>query len=955
MKIPNKAFTHLHLHTDASLLDGLGTVPRLIKQAKNVGFNKLAMTDHGTLANAVVFNIEAKSLGIKPVLGMEGYIEFDGQIGHITLLANGNDGWNSLLQLNNLAHKSSYKRPAFTIDELIKFNKGLVCLTGCIASPFQQLPLSDAYRLGSKLKSVFGYRLFAELMFVGSSLAWKRPIKIAEKLNLKKVITNDVHFPSKSDRNVHPILTKMKAGFDYDSSQLYLKSYQEMFDAAVSYGIEPNEVHDMLQRSSRIADKLKSVKLSAEPHLPHVSESSEDLATICKNSDRWKEVTREFSTGFSADVYRERLAYELGIISEMDYADYFIILDDLLKAARKNNVKIGPGRGSGAGSLILYLMEITEVDPIEHGLKFERFLNPERKGMPDVDIDLESERRELVLDYAAEKYGAVPIATYSRYSHKSLTRDLCRMFRVDKDLTDKAADGGPNSDAFDLIVRDNAGFDEAYEALMGQIRHKGKHAGGVIITDTTVPIERVGDTLAAAWTEGLNHELSYAGIVKFDLLGLSVLSALRELEEKFDKKPDKPTKGHEVFEIFRKGDLSGIFQFAGSEGIRDLTIDLEPDDLNDLVAINALYRPGAIDAGSTWKYSEWKKKPRKVPSYISDILEPTYGAIVYQEQVMEIFQRTVGGSLGTADLARRTISKAERKLHDPRHMAKVEKLGEDFVEGAIKNHGLSERDAKDIWKEIKTHTRYSFNKSHSTAYAMIAWQCAWWKYYHPADFYAAMLNVDSTNEQTYIIDAVSNGIEVVAPHVNVSGMKWNAKDEKIFMPLSAVKFLGESGVNSLIESRKLAGGKFENLEHFMNSVPKRFVRARARIGLYSLGGFKGLFEDKSLSYAEDVLEVKEIPLMKDYKKRQLKYLGFIIPNSEMLKTFRKLESNGWICGVIDSSEKRTSKYAKYGDYMVYRLSPNGVFWTREAMDLQDGQVIAVKIGGKGKAKKIRIL
>ena len=943
----NDRMTHLHVHTDASMRDGLGTVPRLISHAKSLGFKQIAMTDHGTLANAVTFSIEATRAGLKPLLGLEGYVEFDGTIGHITLLADGSVGWNSLLKLNNLAHAGSYRNPAFTIDQLTANSTGLVCLTGCIASPFHQLSYNDAYSLGLRLKKSFGHRLFAELMFVSEGLNWERPMRLASRLGIKGVITNDVHFPERSDRTVHPILTQMKSGFEYDSRQLYLKTYDQMLYAATRADFSAVEAKEMLLRTGKIADKLGFVDLHSEPKLPTIDRTVGALTRLIYERERASVIT-------ASTVYFDRLDHELRTIRDMGFTDYFLILDDILTNAKAAGVKVGPGRGSGAGSLVLYLLGITDVDPIKYGLQFERFLNPERRGMPDVDVDIDSERRDFVLDYASEKYGAVPIATYSRYSHKSLTRDLCKMFKVKKGMTDLAAENGPNSDEFAEVVRE-AGpkFLNAYESFLGQMRHKGKHAGGVIITDTPVPIERIGDTLGAAWTEGKSNELSYAGIVKFDLLGLSALSALRRLEEEMDEVAPQPVDFAPAFQIFRDGDLAGVFQFAGSEGIRKLTMELAPTTFEELIAINALYRPGAIDAGSTAKYPEWKKKPREVALYIADILEETYGAIVYQEQVMAIFQRTVDGTLAEADLARRVITKS--KPDDPTWVEKFDQLKADFVSGAMFSHGMTSTGAFALWKELATHSNYSFNKAHSTAYAMISWQCAWWKLNYPAQFYAAMLNVDPQQEQTYIIEAVKAEIKVSHPHVNESSNEWEAKGMEIFMPLSAIKFLGKAGVDSLIREREATeGGTFATVEHFMEIVPKRAVNARARKGLMMLGGFRGLMDGMGdIDKLAERLEVKDFKPVGSRSERQLTYLGFIVPDKKLLTMFGHYELKGWAVGIINSKDKRVSKW---GPYTVYRLSPNGVFWTRDADDLRKGQAVAANVSSKnGKAKTIKIL
>ena len=939
----NCNFTHLHLHTDASLRDGLGTVPRMVAQAKVLGFGALAMTDHGTLANAISFSIECKRAGIKPLIGLEGYVEEDGEIGHITLLADGNKGFNSLLKLNNIAHHSTFSQPAFTIPQLINNSDGLICLTGCIASPLQQAPFRDAVRIGYHLKRAFGNKLFAEMMFVGADLNPRRALKLAEHLNIKPVITNDVHFPFQSDGEIHPILTIMKSAYEYESKQLFLRSPQEMFDAAIAYGVDPDDAKEYLERAWKIGRLIETPKLEHQPHLPAMGATRESIIDLFVESR--KELLGD-------PAYQERFEYEMGILVDLDFLDYFAILHDIIKKAEELKVQRGAARGSGAGCLILFLMGITDIDPIRFGLQFERFLNPLRKGFPDVDIDFESERRELVLEYAADQYGAVPIATYSKYSHKSLTRDLGKHFKQNEKLINQAADEGENSDAFKELAKVPL-FMESYEAFLGQIRHKGKHAGGIVITDQDVPIERIAKEVhAAAWTEGQNSELSYAGLVKFDLLGLSALSALREMSEETGVPlADFPMDDHPVFKLFQEGRLSGVFQFSGSEGIRQLTMKLQPRTFMELVAINALYRPGAIDAGALDNYPKWKENPREVPAYIADVLEETYGAVIYQEQFMEIYRRTVSGSLADADQARRIIVK--NKLSDPAWKKKFILLRDQFVEGA-QEHGLSLKKARSLWGELATHTRYSFNKSHAVSYTLIAWQTAVFKFYYPAVFYAAMLNHDSTQEQTYILDAISDGIRISPPNVNKSGDSWKAGDDEIFMPISAVRFLGETGAQSI---QNLRGSGFSTIQEFMDKVPKRLVRSRAREGLLMLGAFHNgkspvgsLLEESAelLQLATPIDELEEF--VGNRIKTTFHYLGFVLPDAELLERLSKLEEDGFETGTIKSREIRNKGK---GNYAVYKISPSGAFWTNDVMDLEKGEVIGFKVGKSGKALKIR--
>lgn len=902
-------FSHLHVHTDASLQDGMTPVSELVRSAHSLGFDHLAMTDHGTLANAVAFTLECQEVGIKPILGVEAYLHYENEgketIGHITLLADGNVGFKNIVKLGNIGHASTFKRPAFTVEDLINHSADVVLLTGCQASPFHNLPLREAIMLGSKLKPYFQDRMYAELMFISDEDRTKRVQALINALRIKGVITNDVHMPLRQHVKVHPILTKMRAGFSYDSHALYLKTPEEVLDIATRF-IPEKVARSMMSRTYEIAERLRPVNLRAEPRLPRGTGSGAMLKELTSKA---KKIGSE---------YVSRVNYELKIVATMGYLDYFAILKDIVDYAVANDIKVGPGRGSGASSLILYLLGITDVDPLKFGLSFERFLNPERKGMPDVDIDFDAERRGEVLEYAAKRWKAVPIATYSRYSHKQLTHDLSKQMRVPRDLDAKAADGGRESQAFEDIINKYPDFETAYDTIEGQIRHRGTHAGGVVITDRVIPIERSGKSLAVSWVEGKKNELSYAGFVKFDLLGLSALSILHRLEKRTMKTAQwPPPDGDPVFSLFREGKVEGIFQFSGSQGIVDLTKQLGPTKFDDLVALNALYRPGALDVGTAQKFHEWKKKPRKLHHIIDDILEETHGAIVYQEQVMAIFSRITGGDLASSDSARRVIVKS--KEHDRAWVKKFNALRQEFLDGAKKQR-LTRQIAIDIWQELAAHSRYSFNKSHSVAYARIAWEMAWFRYHYPEEFFAALLNVDKAKAQNYLFMAVQNGVEVIMPHINVSGDDYEVRHGKLYMPFSAIKFLSETAAKA-IEADRYKHGAFTSAEDFMKRLPKRIVQGRARQGLYKIGAFDGLpCIPEDLAINCDPLSIDD-----DDTTIQRETLGLIVPTSTELKVISQEESKGNVAGIISGMEDRKSNW---GPYTVIRVIPFGVFWER---------------------------
>ena len=932
----------LHTHSDASLKDGLGTVNALVQAAKEKGYDALALTDHGSLANAVAFSIACQEQGIKPILGVEGYISVEETIGHITLLANGSEGWKNLVKLNNLGHASSFREPAFTLEQLLEHSSGLVCLTGCPASPLNTLPFDRALDIGRQLKFAFEDRLFAEVTFVGNSPTWERPVALSKELRLPVVVTNDVHFTHKEYAPTHTVLTKIKAGFSYEDEDLYFKRPIELAHSAkrlMGDKFDLVEVSKWIKNSWFISNKIQSVNLKSPQRLPNIEGANFKLFTLAQDGLDWRETRGDIKTE-EKEVYAQRIRDEFDIIKEMDFSTYFLILKDIVDHAREEKVRIGEGRGSGCGSLILYCLNITQVDPIKYDLKFERFLNPARKGMPDVDVDFESERRHLALEYATTKYKARQIATYSRYQHKSLVHELAKFYGVNKALSDDAAEFGVESKQFKAICESKPEFEQAYNVIIGQIRHKGKHAGGVVITKRLVPIERTGSELSVAWSEGANSELTYAGVVKFDLLGLSALSILRRLEEQFGESSYDPEFYPEVFDIFKSGDLAGIFQFAGSAGIHDLTVRLQPERLEDLIAINALYRPGALDAGTCAKYPEYKEKPRKVPALFKDILEDTYGVIVYQEQVMEIVRRALKGTLADADLARRLISK-KGKSDDPAHLDELNDLKGKVVNGLI-SQGFSNSEALKWWRELETHSMYSFNKSHSTGYAMIAFRMAWWKKFHPAEFYAETLNVDTTNAQDYIMSAVSSGVGIARPAINIAREEWSTKDGNLVLPLSALRYLSVNTAQAIVNKRPDEG--YTSIKQLIELVGKRVLRAQAREALWYLGAFseiEGSFEDLELKgKTEESLRPSEI---------MRRYLGFIIPTKKQLNEMKKLEDNGYTCGVVAS---KTEKKSAYGGYIVYHTSPTGVFWSREIVDLEVGQLVGFKTTGKGKAKDL---
>lgn len=934
-----RKFAHLHLHTDASLLDGLGTVDRMINHAASMGFESLAHTDHGTMANVVAFSLACQANNIKAIHGLEGYIDINKKVGHITLLARNLYGLEDLIKLNNQAHKSSTgRRPSFTLEQLQPFARKLICLTGCVSSPLQWLPEKEAQQYVGNLKQIFGDRLYAEVMLVSDTDTWSKPLALAKQFKLVPVITNDVHFPFAADADVHNVLTMLKAKMTYESRHLYLKGPNQILARASHLGLVPSVVTKWMDNASDLAGDIERINLACDPSLPPISakESSLFALKISKANMRMFGGTKDETKAV------KRLRSELDVITRMGYMSYFYILDDIVSHAKRVGAKVGPGRGSGTGSLVLFVLGVTEINPIEHDLSFERFLNVERKGYPDVDVDFDSVSRPEILEYAKKRWNGLPVATYARYSHKTLTHDLAKHFRLPRNLEVIAAEKGPESPEFAKLTAGNPLFVKTYGALQGQIKNAGRHAGGIVVTERIVPIEKIGGEFVVAWTQGEHDELTYSGIVKFDLLGLSVLSALKELEARTGEHAPAPSNDTKVFKLFQDGDLAGIFQFGSSQGILDLTKSLQPTTFNDIIALNALYRPGALDAKTAFAYPDYKKSPRKIHPKIDIILKDTYGVIVYQEDVMAIFAAVTGGNLAKADLARRVIVKSH--VGDPKWEAEVFALKEKFMKEGTDN-GYDNVTLKHLWTEIITHARYSFNRSHATGYARIAWDTAWYKTYYPKEFFCVMMKWDSDNTQAYLFDCAQRGIKIVPPRINMSTESFETDGTSIFLPLGSVKYLGDTGVQEILAERK--SGKFKSMSDFANRISARRCNSRARLGLYAVGAFDGVAGNPVEANIDTTQIDESVDLLQEY-------IGIVIPTVAMTKTIAAETKLGRICGVVVGSEKKSSRY---GPYTVYRLSPSGVFWTRDLpRQFRSGDLVSARVNGNsGRAKEVQKL
>lgn len=945
-------FVPLHLHTNFSK-DGLGTVEAMMEYAASLGYKALAVTDHGTMAAAVQFWGAAKAVGIKPIFGNEVYLEWGGKRGHLTVLSSGEVGFNNLLALNNAAHLNQQRGyPVTTVDMLAQFNQGLIVLTGCSASPLYYGTDADAMVFAGTLFDIFGKeRMFAEVMGVIAEDNFTRPSMVAKRLGIRRVVTTDTHFTRKEYGNAHKILTSCRSGYDYDGSGLFLPSPDELeHNAFLKNYSDIALIRELMNTSHEVAESIDAYDLSSPPVLPHAT-SEYDLRKIA-------EVEFMGLTNVGQMEYN-RLERELEVVEKLDLFDYFAILYDIVQFCKREGIKVGPGRGSGGGSYFLWLLGIIEVDPIQHGLLFERFLSLSRGDMADFDLDIESARRDEVIAYAKERWGAYPIANFSTYGHSSLIRDLGRYFRVPMEVVERAADSEDDEvmDEFFAYCRPGSGNADwqttekdarmAYDAMLGQVRHRGKHAGGIVIATRPLPIE--GENSVVAWTEGIvGRQLSQAGVVKYDILGLRALSIMAELNTLTGVEPNEPWDNDNgpVFDLFCAGDTAGVFQFSGSAGIVELTKRVQPRTLSDLSAINGIYRPGPLDSGMGQTYPEAKHSGnvRNLHPDFDNILAETYGIIVYQEQVMGITAKVTGGNLEDADAIRKVISKG--KVNDPKWQAKMREVEAHFKTEGYKRYSTSVIDT--LWSEIVTFGRYGFNKSHSVAYSLLAYRMAWYKVYYPGAFFTALLNNDEEKTETWVYDAALHDVEVVPPHINYSGVKWvwNKDDGAIYAPLTAINHLGAKGAVGVVAYRE-KNGLFKRIED-VGKMPKSIFNKRAKKLMFLANGFRGMQGDVE-TLIEDYVE---LPVMSAIDM-QRESLGFILPTKQIIDFLRGERAKGKVAGFVAEVEMRDKGK---GAYMVVRLTPQGSFWTKDKSlfgKIEPGMLITAETTNGGNAKKVQ--
>lgn len=893
-------FVHLHVHTDYSLLDGACKIDEVTAKAKEWKMPALAITDHGNLFGAVQFYKEALRNGVKPIIGMEAYVSMGDMrkkprkqkenYTHITLLAANEQGYGNLMKLSSTAFlEGFYYRPRIDKQALEQNHAGLIGMSACLQGEIARALLRDNYEAAEKAalfyKDLFGEgNFYIELMRHGldeSDRILPSLIRLSKELDIPVVATNDVHYLSKDDAEAHDVLLALQTKedlasetrFKIETKEVYFKSPDEMEElfADIPEAIE-NTV--LLAEKCNVDLQLENARVQL-PHidLPHPYETSYDYLvdlTMKGLEQRFGEITREM---------RDRVDLELETIKNMGLCDYCLIIEDLIRFAKQKGIRVGPGRGSAAGSLVLFALQITTINPLAFGLIFERFLNPERITMPDVDIDFADDRRGEIIDYLFNKYGENSVAqiiTFSKLGAKGVIRDVGRVLGLPYDEVDKIAKRVPEGinvtikDAledrqFSQLIEEKEEYEKLMqisERLEGLNRHVSIHASGIVITPGTltdyVPLYMSRDKEESKIaTQYDMKSVEEVGLLKIDILGLRTLSVIENTIELLAERDIAldidgiPLDDTDAFMVLKKGDTTGVFQVEGS-GMREVLKNMEPDKFSDIVAAVALYRPGPMQY---IKEFILKKKGRMEVTYPHPKLEPvlidTYGIMIYQEQVMQTASLISLFSLGEADILRRAMGKKMLDVMDAKR--------DEFIKGAKKNH-IDKKTAEQIFKMMIPFAGYGFNKSHAAGYAMLAYQTAYLKAHHPIEFFSASLSSvmdNSKKVRLFIEDAKTHDLEVLPPGINTSYAKFKPVEGSIHFGLAAIKNVGVKAAQEIISERE-RNGPYRGLFDFVLRVSPETVNKKAIEGLVKAGAFDCVDKNRACLFATIENALKEM-------------------------------------------------------------------------------------------------
>lgn len=880
-------FAHLHVHTEYSLLDGSNKIKEYVARVKELGMNSAAITDHGVMYGVIDFYREAKSQGIKPILGCEVYVapnsRFDREITggedryyHLVLLAENNTGYANLMKIVSKGFvEGYYYKPRVDKELLRKHHEGIIALSACLAGEVQRYLTKGLYdeavKAALEYQDIFGKdNFFLELQDHGipdQAFVNQQLLKMSQELNIDLVATNDVHYTYAEDEKPHDILLCIQTGkkledenrMRYEGGQYYVKSPEEMAQL-FPYAIEA------LDNTQRIADRCEveiefGVTKLPKYDVPDGMTSWEYLNKLCYEG-------LEKHYGDPSPELKDRLKYELDIIQNMGYVDYFLIVWDFIKYARDHGIPVGPGRGSAAGSIVSYCLEITNIDPIRYQLLFERFLNPERVSMPDIDVDFCYERRQEVIDYVVRKYGkdrVVQIVTFGTLAARGVIRDVGRVMDLPYAFVDTIAKMIPTelNITIDKALKMNPELRKTYETdeqvkylidmsrrLEGLPRHSSMHAAGVVISqksvDEYVPLSRAQD--GSITTQFTMTTLEELGLLKMDFLGLRTLTVIQNaVHLAKDKIPDLNMdqinyNDKEVLDYIGTGKTDGIFQLE-SAGMKSFMKELKPHSLEDIIAGISLYRPGPMDFIP--QYIRGKNDAASITydcPQLEPILEPTYGCIVYQEQVMQIVRDLAGYTLGRSDLLRRAMSKKKGDVMQKEREIFVHGDQENGVPGCIAN-GIDEKTANKIYDEMIDFAKYAFNKSHAAAYAVVAYQTAYLKYYYPVEFMAALMTSVIENPPKvaeYIYACRQMNIQILPPDINRGVANFSVDEGHIRYGLAAIKGVGKPVIEAIVADRR-EFGPFKNLEDFISRLSvKEILNKRVIENFIKSGALDGL-------------------------------------------------------------------------------------------------------------------
>lgn len=891
------SFVHLHVHSEYSILDGFLRINDLIKRVKGFKMPAVALTDHGGMYGIVPFYKEAKKEGIKPIIGVEMYFsptsrfdkkgKEDAVNYHILLLAKNFKGYQNLTRLVSIGHlEGFYYKPRIDMEALKKHSEGLIVETSCLKGEIPSLILSGQYERAKKrvyeFKEIFGDDFYIELQnhhLPDEERVIPELIRLAKETDTKYFASNDAHYLNKDDAKAHGILLCIQTQttisnpdrLKFQTDEFYLKSFEEMWDL---FKDVPEAIHTTME----IAEKCNVELPLGKSRLPRFPlPEGEDAFQVLRNKC---EEGIESRFGKETSEIRERLERELSVIKEMGFSDYFLIVSDFVSFAKKKGIRVGPGRGSAAGSIVSYLLGITEVDPLRYNLLFERFLNPQRISLPDIDIDFSDDRRDEVIEYVRKKYGedrVAQIATFGRMEARGVIRDVGRVLGYSAKEMDRIAklipfgmnfaDALANEPLLRKEIESAEDKRELFELSMkleGLIRNFSTHAAGIVIGDMSlsdlVPLQFTKDkSITTQYDKDVLEEL---GLLKMDFLGLRTLKVIentlslinKDREENFEIEKI-PLDDEKTFSLLREGKTIGVFQLE-SPGMRRVLTGVKPNTMENIIAVLSLYRPGTIKSGQV---DEFIKRKHGVINYTSihplldKILKPTYGIIVYQEQVMQVAQKLAGYTLAEADLLRKAMGKKKKEI--------MAKLRDDFINRCV-NNGIEREVAEKVFNTIEKFAEYGFNKSHSTAYATISYQTAYLKAHYPKEFFAALLTSVSGNEdkeEVYIKEAESMGIKILPPDINRSDIHFKIEGDGIRFGFSAIKNVGENAAKIIVEEREK--GEYRSFYDFLSRCKSGKINKKVIESLIKAGAFDSLNPDRPLLLEELEGNEKKKPML----------------------------------------------------------------------------------------------